>query len=146
MSGLDRLAARLISLLVILAIVAVALATAFGFLVVGSFMLLAAHLPDWTAALITGGGLLLLAMLAALVFMVSMRSDAGRSSGQGSQSGGGRQDNVERSVAALDRALQGDPWTLVAGSLAAGVILGMNPKARDATIGLLAGLFRPPQS
>ncbi len=146
MSGLDRLAARLISLLAILAIVAVALATAFGFLVAGCFLLLAAHLPDWAAALITGGGLLLLVSIAALIFLATARSQVrGGSHGDRGQGGGARQGDAERAHAALDHALKGDPWTLVAGALAAGVVLGMNPKARDAATGLLAGLFRPPR-
>ncbi len=144
MSVLDRLAARLISLLVILAIVVVAVATAFGFLVLGAFMLLSVDLPGWVAALITGGGLLLLVAVSALVFLVAARSGNRTGSTDGGRQGGSRQDEMSRSVAALDRALQGDPWTLVAGALGVGVVLGMNPQARDAATRLAMNLLRPP--
>lgn len=156
MEVLERLVAKLVSAMVAMVIAAIGLATAFGFLVAGAYMLLATDLPPWASALIVGGVLAVLAPLAALLVLRSGRTPA---SGAGGASGAGAStrrpasrrsdppagaEDLALSVAALDQAMRRSPWSILAAALAAGVMLGMSREARRSVADLLAALVRPP--
>lgn len=159
MEVLDRLVARLVALCLALAVLAVGLATAFGFLVAGSYMLLSQDLPGWAAALIVGGALAVLAPLVALALIASGRArrlppgavppgavPPGMTAAEAAlygRTGAGAAD-IGAAAARLQTALRRSPWSLVAGALAAGVVLGMSREARRSGADLLAALLRPP--
>lgn len=153
MELLDRLVARLVTLGLALAVLAVGLATAFGFLVAGSYMLLERELPGWAAALIVGGALAILTPLVALVLVSLGRNGGGAGAGgapAGSGAGGGLPGGTAAgagaaaAAAALQATLQRSPWSLLAGAFAIGIVLGMSREARQAATGLLAALLQPP--
>jgi len=147
MDILERVIARLVAACLALAVAGVGLATAFGFLVAGSYMLLAIDLPSWAAALIVAGVLLVLAPLAALLILRSGRdsprpTDKVRTAGPGRAGAG--PDDMAASMAMLDRAMRKSPWSLLAAAMAAGVMLGMSREARRSVADLLAAFLRPP--
>lgn len=51
-------------------------AVGFGFVIAGVHLLLAAHLPSWAAALLTGCAMLLLAILVLIVVRLARRSES----------------------------------------------------------------------
>lgn len=151
MEVLERLVAKLVSAMVAMVIAAIGLATAFGFLVAGGYMLLATDLPPWASALIVGGVLAILAPLAALLVLRSGRTPAPGAGASTRRPASRRPDppagpeDLALSIAALDRAIQRSPWSMLAAALAAGIMLGMSREARRSIADLLTALLRPPQ-
>lgn len=117
---------------------------ALGFMVAGVYLLLAAHLPSWSAALLTGAALLALAILVLLVFRLATRSGranegAARSRARAQRAEDGSDDEAAaraRNAQALELALElagksglnARDATLIA--LIAGTLVGVSPELR----------------
>lgn len=114
----------------------------FGFLVAGVHLLLAAHLPAWAAALLTGSAVLLLAILVLLVFRLAR---GGRHTGQGGEPPGEARQGASRNAELLDLAIElagksglnARDATLIA--LIAGTVVGVSPALRRQLLALLTG-------